>query len=369
MVELMSNIKRVGIVGCGAFGAMIALRLAENGYNVTVFESKKECLQGASLNNQNRLHLGFHYPRDLETAKQCIKGFSRFCKEFSECIVSKFPNLYFIAKENSYTSEDEYVNFCSQLGIYSEIIPLDKIPVQVENVSQAILCKEVVYDCNILRKLIMDKINLSGVKLLTDTKVIKIQSHNEEYELTCSENNNYYFDHVINCTYADMNRLTSQLGHNLNILQYEYTMIPIIQSSIPKTGLTIMDGPFMTLLPYGNSNDYLLYHVDHSVIARSNSTNLDSSWLNVDSSPIHDMDIKAHFNKMLVSCSYYVPELLNSNMSGYLQSPRVVMANSDKTDARPSIINTYGKSYHTVFSGKIDHCVWVADDLLGRISK
>jgi hypothetical protein len=81
------------------------------------------------------------------------------------------------------------------------------------------------------------------------------------------------------------------------------------------------------------------------------------------------MDIKAHFNKMLASCSYYVPELLNSNMSGYLQSPRVVMANSDKTDARPSIINTYGKSYHTVFSGKIDHCVWVADDLLGRISK
>ena len=28
-------------------------------------------MQGASLNNQNRLHLGYHYPRDLSTATQC----------------------------------------------------------------------------------------------------------------------------------------------------------------------------------------------------------------------------------------------------------------------------------------------------------
>ena len=91
----MSRKKQIAILGCGIFGAMIALRLSENGFGVTVFEKELECLRGASFNNQNRLHLGFHYPRDVQTAKQCVRGFSRFCEEFSECIVSGFPNLSF----------------------------------------------------------------------------------------------------------------------------------------------------------------------------------------------------------------------------------------------------------------------------------
>ena len=57
----MSKGKQIAVVGCGAFGAMIALSLSENGYEVTVFEREAECFRGASFNNQNRLHLGFHY--------------------------------------------------------------------------------------------------------------------------------------------------------------------------------------------------------------------------------------------------------------------------------------------------------------------
>ena len=34
-------------------------------------------LIGASKNNQNRLHLGFHYPRDIKTVYQCIDGFEK----------------------------------------------------------------------------------------------------------------------------------------------------------------------------------------------------------------------------------------------------------------------------------------------------
>ena len=37
-------------------------------------------MNGASSNNTNRLHLGYHYPRDLNTAQQCKKGFELFLK-------------------------------------------------------------------------------------------------------------------------------------------------------------------------------------------------------------------------------------------------------------------------------------------------
>ena len=66
---------RVAVIGCGTFGASIALKLQREGHEVTVFERLDKPLAGASYNNQNRLHLGFHYPRDAETARQCIRGY------------------------------------------------------------------------------------------------------------------------------------------------------------------------------------------------------------------------------------------------------------------------------------------------------
>jgi len=46
----MSNEKSVAVVGCGIFGAMIAIRLAELGMKVKVFERNDKPLSGASFN-------------------------------------------------------------------------------------------------------------------------------------------------------------------------------------------------------------------------------------------------------------------------------------------------------------------------------
>ena len=53
------------VIGCGIFGAEIALKVSSMGLSVKVFEANDDILLGASMNNQNRLHLGFHYPRDI----------------------------------------------------------------------------------------------------------------------------------------------------------------------------------------------------------------------------------------------------------------------------------------------------------------
>ena len=74
------------------------------------------------------------------------------------------------------------------------------------------------------------------------------------------------YDVLINSSYADINRLTKQLGYNIAEQQYEYTIVPIIEWKDIKKGITILDGKFMTILPYGKTNKFLLYHVKHSVI-------------------------------------------------------------------------------------------------------
>jgi hypothetical protein len=64
---------------------------------------------GASGNNQNRLHLGFHYPRSYKTRIQSIKGFNEFVKKYPKFSNKIEKNLYFIANHNkNITDFDTY---------------------------------------------------------------------------------------------------------------------------------------------------------------------------------------------------------------------------------------------------------------------
>jgi hypothetical protein len=54
-------------------------------------------------------------------------------------------------------------------------------------------------------------------------------------------------------------------------------------------------------------------------------------------------------------------------LKGFVQGPRRVLAKSDGTDARPSIVTDHEPGYLSVFSGKIDHSVWVADEVASRL--
>jgi len=361
MVVHMVNSKNVAIVGCGIFGAVTALRLSELGMKVDVFESNAGPLSGASYNNQNRLHLGFHYPRDHETAKQCIRGFEDFCKEFGESVLSNFQNMYFISSENSLVSPDKYLKFCDSLGLSYSELEISEINPKIQNVDLGITCDEVVYDCEILRKLIINKLDKSNVSLNFNSKVTDLKHIDDGYLMTINNNQEKYFDAVINCSYADVNRLTEKLGYEIQNRQYEYTVVPIIKWNFPPVGITVMDGPFMTVLPFGKTGNFLLYHVKHAVVETIVGPNMPLTWIDYESRPSDYLE--ALFEKMRKECSYFVPELMNSNCIGFLQGPRVVLANRDIDDSRRSMVEQHESGYITVFAGKIDHCTWVADEV------
>ena len=41
---------------------------------IDIFEKNTKLIQEAGSNNQHKLHLGFHYPRSMDTIKQVING-------------------------------------------------------------------------------------------------------------------------------------------------------------------------------------------------------------------------------------------------------------------------------------------------------
>jgi len=54
--------KNIIIIGGGWYGLYSAL-LLQNNYNVIVVEKNSDIFDNSSNYNQNRLHLGYHYPR------------------------------------------------------------------------------------------------------------------------------------------------------------------------------------------------------------------------------------------------------------------------------------------------------------------
>lgn len=359
----MSNKVNVAVIGGGIFGAEIALKVASLGLSVKVFEAKADLLAGASNNNQNRLHLGFHYPRDLETGKQSIRGFEAFRLKYAECIQGGFPNAYFIANEKSLTDPLSYIKFCKQLGLPFQEIASESFPVTVRGADTGILCDEVVYDCNILRQLVWRRIRQEKIDVVLNQRVVWLERSVDAYQLTTQDGSRASADVVINASYGDINRLTEQLGFEIRENLYEYTVVPIIQVDMPRVGVTIMDGPFMTVLPHGKSKNFLLYNVAGSVVASNVSKMMDPDWLAPETAPFAGMEKSQFFRKMLDMCSPYVPALAKSELIGFLEGPRMVLARKEDSDARPSIVTDYGGGYFSVFAGKIDHSIWVAEEI------
>lgn len=363
----MSDKRQIAVIGGGIFGTTLALKLAARDYRPIVFERDQAILRGASHNNQNRLHLGYHYPRDLETALQSRRGYQRFCDTYPESISRPFPNAYYIANEGSLTTPEAFLGFCERAGLPYSVLSTRQFPVQVNNTALGIAVSEAVYDSRALRRIICDRLAETKVRVRTSTEVLRVDRKRIGYSLYTAAGESVYCDGVVNCSYADINRVTHQLGYGVSEQQYEYTVIPIVKCRIPRVGVTIMDGPFMTFLPFGHSEQFLLYHVKYTVVEQQISTMMPDHWRDPGTTPFARLDKEELYNRMIDACAYFVPDLKRATLVGFLHGPRMVLAKSDDTDARPSIIREYDGNYMTVFSGKVDHAVWIAEEVVARV--
>jgi glycine/D-amino acid oxidase-like deaminating enzyme len=108
---------RIAIVGGGIFGVTVAIKLARAGFSVDLFEKEKDILMAASGINQFRLHRGYHYPRSVETMKDCVRAEASFVKEYDGAVVTGDHHHYCIAKEGSLIHHDDYVKVCKDFGL------------------------------------------------------------------------------------------------------------------------------------------------------------------------------------------------------------------------------------------------------------
>jgi hypothetical protein len=258
---------KVLVIGAGLFGSSTAALLAGKDVQIDLIEAEGDILKMASRVNHNRIHLGYHYLRSIDTAAQSIEGLLSFLFHFGNAVVYQFPNYYAIAKEGSKTTSHQFLDFCERVGIgYDEEYPKDNL-FDRSTLEACFRVPEPVYDHLTLKKIMKKKLANPNINVFLNTRCVGLKIlPDERFEAKLTTGTKHY-DVVINCTYSNINEINSYLGIPQKRLLYEDVIIPVFKYPSPSFGLTVMDGPFCSVMPRGmRENEFLLYHVKDSLL-------------------------------------------------------------------------------------------------------
>ncbi|MDP2696281.1 MAG: FAD-dependent oxidoreductase [bacterium] len=261
---------RVAIIGGGIFGATCAIELGESA-EVHLFERHNALMQESSFANQYRHHWGYHYPRSSETAKESLAAQKDFSSLYGQSVVDNFISYYCVSKKSSRVTSKEYLKFCRENKLSTKIVYPADAYLDRNKVGLCLATPEGAYNYSHLKKIAERRLlsmrnvrvhlgyAIVGAKLNVDgTKSLAIKDDQ-------GRNKKGDFDYVINATYANINQLSHWLGFAITPLRLSLKEIQLIELPIPNVALTIMDGPFATIVPTGQKHRFTFGHVPLSI--------------------------------------------------------------------------------------------------------
>lgn len=359
----MEKKDKIIIIGAGIFGLSAAIVLAENGYEVVVIEKNYDIMQEASLVNQNRIHYGYHYPRSLSTGKEALDGLPSFKAYYGKCINTNFKKYYGVAKNGSYLTSNEFESFCNELGI-----PLEEKWPEENILNNSLIEKcwrvyEPAFDYHVLRAEVMHRINHhKNIRILRNSHITSAQYQNGVHQLQLNNGYKISGSIVVNASYSGLSDVLKTLNLEPIKAHYELLVLPIIKLpiDIEPFGITIMDGPFCSIVPKGfNKGEYILSHVSHSV-AQSHLGYEKPEWNTLDGNIEKDI---------IDFCKAYYPVLEKAEIKESWITTKMVLPNQDIDDARPTLVIPHENNVYSLFSGKVTTCITAAENLCELIKQ
>jgi len=248
------------VIGGGIFGCYAALYLAGKGAKVALLEKEARLFQKASLVNQARLHGGYHYPRSIVTAAMSDEHKERFTEEHRQFVNFSFEKFYAIDRFGSFTDPLQFERFCEYLNIRCERI-LEHNLFNFNRLESLYRTEEFSFDPVLLKEFYTQKAeNTPSIAVFKNVQAQAAHTAGKEWVLEIisnvlqSPNFRLQTPVVINATYAATNAVNRLFGVEDLALTHEISEIAFVNSpQFNGKGLTVMDGPFGSIMPYGLS--------------------------------------------------------------------------------------------------------------------
>lgn len=367
------------IIGAGLYGLYSALFCGKRGENVLVLECDSAAFCRATYINQARVHMGYHYPRSISTAVKSRGYFDRFVKDYGFCIHSSFDQVYATGSRFSWTNAAQFKKFCRDADIRCEELPVSKY-FKDDMCDGAFLTTEYTYDAQILKKYFLEEIEkYPNVTIRYGVKITEIEKRSDAYEIAVAGGERESTGFLLNATYAGVNQILKMLGEEPFGIKYELCEIILceVSSKLKNTGITVMDGPFFSIMPFGKTG----YHSLTSVTFTPHTTSYDSL-------PSFDCQQKSRgfcTPERLGNCNDcpakptsawpYMSNLARKYMRddyefkyvSSLFSMKPILKASEIDDSRPTVVRKYSSNptFVSVLSGKIN-TVYDLDEVLSN---
>jgi glycine/D-amino acid oxidase-like deaminating enzyme len=349
------------VIGGGFYGSAIAIYLArQRGFRrIVLVEKETELLARASYHNQARVHNGYHYPRSFTTAFRSRVNFPRFVQDWPQAITRGFTKLYAIARSNSKVTAKQFERFCQEIGATTTRAdgPLRQLfnPKLVEDV---FLVEEYAFDALQLARWAQSELRECGVHVLLETRAtlvnrstggIKI-SLESAHEKTQTIHSKYLF----NCTYSGLNQLKGDYPGSHTKLKHEITELALVEMplEIENIGITVMDGPFFSVMPFPSQGLHTLSHVRYTP---------HFSWEDKQGSDpyqqLANYDCATRFDRMIRDVARYIPTIQKSRHVESFFEVKTVLKKNENDDGRPILFEKYSElpGCYSILGGKIDN--------------
>jgi hypothetical protein len=170
-------------------------------------------------------------------------------------------------------------------------------------------------------------------------------------------------DLVFNCTYSRLNRLLVNSAAAPIPMKHELTEMALVEppAELGGAAVTVMDGPFFSLMPYPSRGLFTLSHVRYTPHC---------SWHDASGAPIYDGDSllanrASRFVHMTRDATRYLPSMRGARYVDSLWEVKTVMPRSEQDDSRPILLRRSAEhpACITVLGAKIDSVYDVEDAL------
>jgi glycine/D-amino acid oxidase-like deaminating enzyme len=355
------------VVGGGFFGSTIALHLRGRGFGpVTLCERENRLLARASYSNQARVHNGYHYPRSYVTAYRSRANLPRFSREFASALNRDFTCVYAVAARRSKVVPSQFERFMSDIGAKFERAASGYRGLfDPRLVSAVYVVDEYAFDANRLRELLAQQLARAGVDVRLGTDVHRICPNGEEVRVDMkgpTGEQTLSAPLVLNCTYARTNwnvrgsATTSSLKHELA----EIALVDVPEE-LRDVGITVMDGPFFSCMPFPAEQCHSLTHVRYTPHGHvlDGDGSIDALAL------LAGTRLASRAASMAADAARFVPALRQAVYRRSLFEIKTVLTHHEVDDGRPILLRRDFEhpGIFSVLGGKLDNVYDVLTEL------
>ncbi len=345
------------VIGGGFYGCALALLFRSLDQRVLILERGKTLMERASSVNQARVHSGFHYPRHFSTARQSAANSPRFAELFEECIYDEFEMLYAIARRKSRVSANRFESMFQAMGVPISPAPLIHQSLFDSRTIEAVFsCPEFAFDWKKLRTHLRTRLSAHGVELRLEQDVHSLKPRqNGAIEVELESGETLTTGDVFNVTYSQINHVLKNSGLAIYPLKHELTEVALVSppADLGELGITVMDGPFFSIMPFPAEKTFSLTHVRYTPQA---------SWTDEEQSEsayriAEDLDPKTRWRHMAKDAARYLPCMSDVTWDRSLFEVKTVLLKNEVDDGRPIMLNEHAQlpGLFTVLGGKFDN--------------